>query len=325
MKKIVITIQVITVIAILAACNKENVSLTNTESMKITASIDNSDITKVGIATTDDEINGTKELTWVSDDKIAIWTLYKSELRPTNSGDFQIFNIDPSTISIDGKNADFTEAASPGKDWSNAGYCLAFYGKISSTDGWKARLNGGDGGNSNALELFFADQDYSEGNPNPNKLFMKSAVFYIDGTEYSGLNNITFNPIVSLVKVPVKNTGASATLKQITLSGSEGYFKGGWAGHRVKKNEGYEGMEPTRWGYLENGAADVKMTINQSMSSTVSYYYIIVPPYNHGTLTVTLTDSENNDKTFTLSSDNFTTVAGKIHRLPVLDWNSKAL
>lgn len=330
MKKIIITIEAIAILACVAGCSKMETTSAESTPLKINATIADDEVTKITLEKNDGGA-GTRNLTWDNGDKILIYSPLKEEIR-TDYPTLNQFNMIPGSLKSEGKLASFAYAGSA--NWSNAGDCVALYGKNDAPaySGWTTRTGGTDGAQY-FLCLNYpgafpgAQQDFSRGNPQKEYLYMKTSKFTISGTDYSPMDHLTFQPVVSLVKVPVKSSGSEATLSSITLTCTGTALKGEWSGHKVPKST-YSGMD-TSWGWTSGADTNdankvaVLRNINQVMNGTTKYYYIVVAPGNHEVLTVTLTPTEGVARSFTLSGSSFTTTAGRITRLPVLDWGTK--
>ena len=246
----------------------------------------------------------------------------KAELRGASSTTrYNQFNID--VIAAGGKSATFTAAES--KDWSNAGDAVAFYGQLwDSFYGFRTR----DGGSSSNFPVFTipSGQSYNAGNPNTKLLLMISNKFTITGTDYTPLDNLKFTHKTSIIKIPMKNTGTAATLKRISVTAASTSLIGEMYGYGVNTSD-YTSMS-IGWGFVageESKAANKTVTmtgINTAMTSTAKDYYLVVWPGAHGALTVTLTDSGDETKTFTYTAG-LTSVAGTVYQFPVIDWASK--
>ncbi len=324
MKKVYISLIIVSTVFALSGCDKVNVENPELSKKTITASIDVDEETKVALDLAGGD--GTKKLTWQTGDHIYVFSPKKSTLR----GSLQSFTIGTAgDITNAGQTATFTED-SPA-DWSDAGYAVALVGQD---------LYLASGGASAYGPRFSLPETYSynHGNPNTRLIYMFSNRIDIKGTDYSPFSNLTFTPIVSIVKVPVTATSTSSfvlnTIKleadseNVAAGTNEGFIPlvGIGIGNRsntldysVLAEDGWS------WPYREHPAYDKKFSVTlQSIGQTINKdetknFYIIVAPGDHGSLKVTL----NGSKVYTLNTAHFTTARGKIHRLPVLDWDDK--
>ena len=333
MKKTIIIIQALAALVFAAGCDKLEFSLSEVKPKTITAGIEEDEVTRVTLGAADE--NGARQLKWESTDKIYVYAPSKEELRggtPAVNPAFNTFNIDPASISAEKTEANFTEASA--HDWSDAGSAIALVGKMDvNYSGWYTRTGG-----TNAFFICLnypgggdfdgSYQSYAAGNPEKKYLYMKSQVFTLEGANPE-IPHLTFTPVVSIIMVRVKNSSDNGDiLKRINLSCTGKGLRGEWSGYSVNKSS-YDGFSSS-WGWTygddtkEANRSTKLLNINREMTSTVANYYIVVPPANHGTLTVRLTDSEENYKEFTLSGS-LTTTVGKITKLPVIDWSSKAI
>ena len=326
MKKVCISLIIVSTVFALSGCNKVNVENPELSKKTITASIDVDEETKVALDLAGGD--GTKKLTWNTGDKIYVFSPKKSELR----GSLQPFTILSSgDITNAGQTASFTEDVPAGDDWSDSGYAVALVGQ----DLYLA--SGGVSAYGPRFQLP-TNYVYSHGNPNTRKIYMFSNRVNIVGTDYSPFSNLTFTPIVSIVKVPVTaTTSDSFVLNTIRLdadsenvaAGTNAGFKvltGTAIGNRSDTND-YSKLAEDGWSWPYSSHPDddkffsatlqsIGVTINKGETKN---FYIIVAPGDHGSLKVTL----NGSKVYTLNTEHFTTARGKIHRLPVLDWDDK--
>ena len=323
MKKSIIALGVVAMATLLLACNKQNPTIEKTP-MTISAAIeepDGGDATKISF---DRETN---QVTWADGDVVRVFAPLKSDLRPASgNGRLNTFNV--TSISLDGKTASFV--ADEVHDWEDAGQARAIYGAVYGADvfgsyqGVQARTGGGDAYMLTATLGSF--QRYSSAN-NPIKqlLFMTSQTVNISGTDYSPLQDLRFHHKTAIVKIPVKNTGGSITLKDIEITGNKinGEYYGPWVN--------YTTYTPFIGGDLSSEASSGNRTtlfsISSTLNSTLRYYYIVIWPgtTTAGNFKIKLRDSSDNTKTFTYNGGDFTAEAGHVYKFPVIDWNAKAL
>ena len=326
MKKVCISLIIVSTVFALSGCNKANVENPELSKKTISASIAVDEETKVALDLAGGD--GTKKLTWNTGDKIYVFSPKKSELR----GSLQPFTILSSgDITNAGQTASFTEDTPAGDDWSDSGYAVALVGQdlylaSGGVSAYGPRFN---------LPVTYS---YAHGNPNTRLIYMFSNRINIEGTNYSPFSNLTFTPIVSIVKVPVTATSTSSfVLNTIKLEAdSENVAAGTNAGFIPLAGIGIGNRSSTTdysvlaedgwsWPYREHPDYDSKFSVTlQSIGQTINKdetknFYIIVAPGDHGSLKVTL----NGSKVYTLNTEHFTTARGKIHRLPVLDWDDK--
>ena len=296
---------------------------------------------KIRVAIADEDVDtktsldlGTKKLTWVSTDKIYLYapadvTLWRG--RP--------FSVDPTSISVDGHSATFTEDT-PTADWSVANKMVATYGARFSEATQVGWYGGGTPGSTSAYIVYFypRHQTYQAGGPNPEYLIMMTDVT-TDPT------NLIFKNLTSVIKLQVKNTDGEhpCTLKSIKVVCDNNAITGRWYRYELKpSSEGatapdynignrvssfsptynnYPGYKSISLGGTYGNTAILE-GINVALTSTPQDFYIVVASENHGNLTFTLTDSADNEKTFTYSNG-FNSAKGKIYKFPVIDWSSK--
>lgn len=340
MKKLFTILSIASLAVLFAGCNKEGVSNSTEEQQPFTIKVTVDDDTKVSL-------DGAT-VTWAVNDKIYVvspgngsentyWAM--NEFKIVNSGD----------ISVDGKTATFTDQS--GKDWTNATYIAAFYGRTGSGGktypGWHA--SGTVGSGSCYVDNYIPSvQTYRDGGPNPLCLFMATSSVPI-----AQAHSLSFKNVVSILKIPVIDTttpaGDKVTLKSIKVkcgnSADDRAIGGRWYGWLAQGgtavtqfsgfsyssfNTVYDNIPLAAGGSgtksdEEGGSYGDNITltsINKKLSDDPQYFYIVCERGAHGTMTFTLTDSEDNTKTF-IYNKSFTSAWNSIYTFPVLDWASK--
>lgn len=293
-------------------------------------------VSKIGITIADEADTktsldmDTKKLSWVSGDQIRVFGFKDNKMWAIGN----LFTVDPSSISVDGHSADFTYTGSI--DWSGADKIAAVYGP---TGGSKSSpgfmITSKLGAVSNYVQLWYPrSQTYQAGGPKTTYLYMRA----VPTTDH---DHLSFQNLTSVVKLPICDKGGSPiTLKSIKLQCDNEPIGGRWYGY-VTATTGNGGTAAndykvsSSWGRtydneksqpgLDEGGSYGNVTsltsINQALTSADQYFYIVVAPGAHGNLTVTLTDSADNTKTWTIAS--FTSVAGRVYKFPEIDWSSK--
>lgn len=326
MKKTVFTIGVLATALLMVACQKANLN-----------DGEKTYVSKIGITIADEADTktsldmDTKKLSWVSGDQIRVFGFKDNEMWALNN----LFTVDPSSISVDGHSADFTYTGSI--DWSGAEKIAAVYGP----KGANSMYNPGFsittklGNASNYVQLWYPrNQTYQAGGPKTTYLYMRA----LPTTDH---DHLSFRNLTSVVKLPICDKGVSPiTLKSIKLQCDNEPIGGRWYGYATAttSNGGTAANDynvSSSWSRtydnvktnpgLDEGGVYGNVTsltsINQALTSADQYFYIVVAPGAHGNLTVTLTDSADNTKTWTIAS--FTSVAGRVYKFPEIDWSSK--
>lgn len=325
MKKTVFTIGVLATALLMVACQKANLN-----------DGEKTYVSKVGITIADEADTktsldmDTKKLSWVSGDQIRVFGFKDNQMWKISN----LFTVDPSSISVDGHSADFTYTGSV--DWSGAGKIGAVYGPAGSDKdhpGFSITNKLGDV--ANYVQLWYPrSQTYQAGGPNTTYLFMR-----VPPT--TNHDHLSFTNLTSVVKLPICDKGGSPiTLKSIKLQCDDVPIGGRWYGYvtATTANGGEAANDynvSSSWSRvfdndktykgLDEGGPYGNVTsltsINQALTSADQYFYIVVAPGAHGNLTVTLTDSADNTKTWTIAS--FTSVSGRVYKFPEIDWSSK--
>jgi hypothetical protein len=336
MKKAITIIGIATFAALLCGCNKGNIAPDNKQ-FTISVSMPNDD-TKI-------DLNG-RTLTWNNTDKIRVCAPNRGQV---GWNGFE-FSIDPSSISADGKRAFFT-----GTGLEEGDLLAIIYGPYrTSTEVHTIHAYGGweRSGSSNnppastpSYQAAFVPmwQEYVDGGPKTEYLLMANAD--ADGDLYASNNpGATFKNLMSIIKLPVKNTGTSRTLSSIKLECSNAPISGKFmafdhgdlmtpgkfifratsVNHKNVNKENNNAIVLNDDGTLASGnwgSWVMLKDINVELTATDRNFYLVVFPGAHGTLTFTLTDTNNNTKTVEWDS-NVTTESGKIYNFASVDWNN---
>ena len=325
MKKVFTVIAVAALTVLFCGCNKENVS-TDKQALTVNVSMPDDEIA------TKTALDGTT-LTWATTDRLYVAAAHKGlSLWRLNR-----FDIDPATIRNSGKTASFVDMS--GKDWTGAEKFCVVYGSvgansvIANRDGgwWVAGTSPADGSDQNYFALKNACwQVYAAGGPRPQYLAMYSDVV-------SNLDDVQFRNLMSIIKLPVKTSGAAHTLSSIKVVCSGVSISGQFGTYRHTNSILTLGGPKEFSLSYGNSTSDTPIAedfstgsrgnwvllkdINVPLTSTDQYFYLVVFPGSHGTLTFTLTDTASNTKVITWDTA-FTSQSGKIYNFPSVDWNS---
>ena len=293
-------------------------------------------VSKIGITIADEADTktsldmDTKKLSWVSGDQIRVFGFKDNQMWKISN----LFTVDPSSISVDGHSADFTYTGSV--DWSGAGKIAAVYGPYGTSKTSPGFLITSTlGAMANYVQLWYPrNQTYQAGGPNTTYLYMRADLT----TDH---DHLSFRNMTSVVKLPICDKGVSPiTLKSIKLQCNNDPIGGRWYGYTTATTEkggtaANDYNVNSSWSVtsdnnkskdgLDEGGTYGNVTsltsINEALTKADQYFYIVVAPGAHGQLTVTLTDSYDNTKSWTIAS--FTSVAGKVYKFPEIDWSAE--
>ena len=173
-------------------------------------------------------------------------------------------------------------------------------------------------------------QYYVAGGPDPKYLAMATS------TVVTSLDRVQLSNLMSIIKLPVKTSGAAVTLSSIKVTCDNVAISGPFhccihnnqelaAGASINfKPSTYN--KPGNSPIIDNnngsyGNSVLLKNINVALTASNQYFYIVIFPGAHGNLTFTLKDSNDNTKVFNWNTS-FTSAKGKIYNFPAIDWSN---